>query len=222
MELNFNFLKRDKKNKNKMEQYSFSNYLNKQFQVKQNYDEFHMGEVVTFIDYISQEGDKFGFLVNRKRQRMKESDASKILIPYNPASPRIPVWVEPNKVSNIPNPYGDSNKTFKLDDVVHEKVTQVTKHKIVKAQEIVKESNIFDVFENSKIVLTMKVPVNLPKWAFVKDMYKNAADKENFIAQLTAHIHKQITNDVVTETVKLELNKTTRRKKIEPDAITKP
>lgn len=214
MALNWIKIKRKKKNKKNMNsEYSFTNYLNRRFQIKQQYGKFQRGEVVKFVDYITVEDENIGYLVTADRRRLKESDASKLLINYNPANPTIPVYKTQQKTKTTPDPY---KQKIMLDEntPLGDTSTNIPTNKsnIQSTQKIIKNNNIFSVFENDTIKLNLPIIVNLPKWTFVRDMYKNASDKEDFIKHLTEHIHKQITPDIILETIKSKLNPVPRKK----------
>jgi len=220
MALNWIKIKRKKKNKKNMNtEYSFTNYLNRQFQLKQQFGEFKKGEVVKIVDYITVEGEDIGYLVTDKRKRLKESDASRVLVSYNSRNPEIPVFNTAPKKKVMPDPYKqkimlDENTPLDAPSAI------TTKAEVKLAQKIVKNNNIFAVFENDTIKLNLPLVVNLPKWTLVRDMYKNANDKDDFIKNLTEHIHKQITPDIISETIKAKLN-TASRKKSKENANTK-
>lgn len=212
MKSKFNIIKWIKKNKNKMnQQFSFTNFLNRKFQLKVPYGDMQMGEVVYISDFIGVEGEQSGYLVTKTRKRIKETDAAKVLVAYNPAKPAIPIFESKQTQKSTPDPY---QKEFMLDEQTPLTTPLPTntpqnvvtgKQNIAKAQEIVRNSNLFSAFENNKIKLSVSLEVNLPKWTFVRDMYKNATDKEDFITNLVAHVHKQITPDIIKSTVVTKL-----------------
>lgn len=192
-------------------QFSFSNYLNKAWQIKQPHGEFKKGDVLHIVDYIGSESEKMGFLVTKERKRISETDAGKLLIPYNRRNPALPVPASPRALNESKAPINPYEKPIMLDDntpittpelpAVPRKTTQ----DLHLAQQIIKDVNLFDAFENNKTRLSIALEVNLPKWTFVRDMYKNATDKDKFINDLTQHVHKQVTSEIIKKTVESKL-----------------
>lgn len=211
MEWKFNFLKKKSK---KMQQYSFTNYLLKgrKFQVKQTSGEFVQGEVLDFIDYVTVKNEDGGFLVTTTHKRMKETDVNKLTVSFDPRNPAYPV-VENNPQPKKIDPYAEKpqNRQFLLGDepILNQPTQQPT---VQTKQPTEQQPNIFSVFDNENLEIALKVSVKLPKLSLIKDMYKNATNKDDFLNHLTNHVKREITDKIIQGSLKEMIEKRSYRK----------
>lgn len=185
------------------QQFSFANFLNKKWQIKKAHGEFQQGEVLHIQDYISDKKGA-GFLVTYgERKRISEDDAKRLLVPYRAANPTFPVF---EQKSMMPSNKEDtqSQQSFRLDAS-----TPLPKKQGAPPPAPTKpiEQNIFGVFDNEKTNLSLKVSVKLPKLSLIKEMYKNAKDKDSFLEHLTTHVKKDVTDDIIRESLMVLLEK---------------
>lgn len=208
--MGWNFKKR-KKNKKKMsQQFSFTNFLDKKWQIKQNHTEFLKGEILDIREYVTIED--VGFLVTLDKRKIKEADAHKLLVKYNPNAPALPIFERNQSMVQKTS----QTQPFSLD-VPSKQSGNAT------VQKVQQKSNIFSVFDNDSTNLSLKVSVNLPKLTLIKEMYKNAKDKEDFLNHLTTHVKKDVTDKIIQESLKELLEKrnySKKTKKIKNDANT--
>ena len=214
-----------KKNYKNMQEYSFTNFMHRDLQVKKQHGEFNKGEVLRLNDYITHKDEGYLVTSDASRRRIKESDIKNILVPYNPSNPAVPLFETPNVAITTPDPYGKPQKEgFVLDDNAN-KPPGINLGKVgvpvpVSAQK--PKMDIFSVFENEPTSISIEVVVDLPKMIFIKEMYSNATDKSSFLDDLASHVKTQITDIAVKDSVKSLVEKITyKRKKNKSDEDTK-
>lgn len=62
-------------------------------------------------------------------------------------------------------------------------------------------TNMFEMFNSEESQIDLKISIKLPDQTFLKMMYANAKDKENFLSELSEYVFKMINKQVVKESI---------------------
>lgn len=62
-------------------------------------------------------------------------------------------------------------------------------------------SNMFEMFNSEESQIDLKLTLRLPDQTFLKMMYANAKDKDNFLGELSDYVFAAITRNIVQESI---------------------
>lgn len=65
----------------------------------------------------------------------------------------------------------------------------------------VKTSNMFEMFNSEESQIDLKLTLRLPDQTFLKMMYANAKDKDNFLGELSDYVFAAITKNIVKDSI---------------------
>ena len=100
-------------------------------------------------------------------------------------------------------PYNNEEPALLQDKVSTVKNEQVKPQK--KANSVDESEEVFKHFNAVETKLDLKLVLKIPDMALVKMMYKNAADGDKFLTDMSKYIYKHISTDSIKQSVKAML-----------------
>jgi len=76
--------------------------------------------------------------------------------------------------------------------------TQQQVNNIVEQKPVKPQESYFSKFNNDEYDLPLNIKIKLPDIAFLKAMYKNAANSKEFLNELSSYVQEGIKNEVIT------------------------